>query len=526
MVGSIRRLALWAAPLLFVAVLFYWPISQILGLGLAGPWLASLAAPLVAKTIGFTLWQALASTALCLGFGLPIAFVLYRRSFFGAKLLRSFLVIPFVLPSIVIAIALSGLRDVFADQTILVILIAHLVLNLSLVVRVVGSAWSALESETEEAAMLDGASAMQIFWRITLPMLRPAIAAAASLVFMFCVSSFAIVLVLGGGQVQTIETLSYVSLTQFLDLQTAAALSIVQTVITIVAFMTSRRLGANAFGAFADAAEHLPRIKKSEHKILSFALAAIAIIFVIPIGSVLLRAFVSHGSFGFGNFENLATRGARNLLDIEVAAALGNSLRNAAIAASLAFVIGVLVAWLLQGRPGRLAELVFLLPLGISPVVLGFGYLVTFGGDPLPLRQSWLVVPLVQALIATPLVIRMAASALAGLGREPREAAANAGASAWQTFWLVEAPLIRTTLVTALGFALLTSIGEFGSAALLAYGDQATLPVVLARLISRPGEQNYGMAMAASALLVVLVFVLISSTELIRSRRQRSEVAD
>jgi thiamine transport system permease protein len=121
-----------------------------------------------------------------------------------------------------------------------------------------------------------------------------------------------------------------------------------------------------------------------------------------------------------------------------------------------------------------------------------------------------------------PIVIRMTQAALAGLGREPREASANAGAGAWQTFRLVEAPMIRGTLVAAFGFALLASIGEFGSASLLAYGDQATLPLVLLRLISRPGEQNYSMAMAASALLVLLVFVLIGASELVRSRRQRS----
>ncbi|MFM1796219.1 MAG: hypothetical protein RLZZ340_896, partial [Actinomycetota bacterium] len=160
------------------------------------------------------------------------------------------------------------------------------------------------------------------------------------------------------------------------------------------------------------------------------------------------------------------------------------------------------------------------MPLGVSPVVLGFGYLVSFGDGSLELRKSWLIVPLVQALIAMPIVIRMTQSALSGLGREPREAAVNSGASAWQTFRLVEAPMIRGTLVAAFGFALLASIGEFGSASLLAYGDQATLPLVLLRLISRPGEQNYSMAMAASALLVLMVFVLIGASELIRSRRQ------
>ncbi|MEN9749843.1 MAG: hypothetical protein RL149_921 [Actinomycetota bacterium] len=528
MVSSIRRIALWAAPSLFVAVLFYWPISQIVGLGLAGDWLPVLLQPSVLGVVWFTIWQAAVSTLLCLLLGMPIAFVLYRRKFFGAKTLRGFLVIPFVLPSIVIAISLAGFREL-SNNAILVILIAHLILNLSLVVRVVGSNWSSLDVETEQAAMLDGASSLKIFFTITLPALRSSIAAATSLVFLFCATSFAIVLVLGGGQVQSIETLSYVALTQFLDLQTAAALSIVQTIITTLAYFTSRRsagmrVGDNFVSEDFANEQSVSTLKKSERPILVISLASILLFFVIPIGSVVVRAFVHAGEFGLENFVNLTTRGARDLLDIDITAAIGNSLRNAAIAAALAFAIGSLVASLLAGRRSRFAELAFLLPLGVSPVVLGFGYLISFGDGPLPLRSSWLVVPLVQALIATPLVIRMVRAALTGLGREPREAAANAGAGTWQTFWLVEAPLIRGTLVTAFGFALLASVGEFGSAALLAYGDQATLPVVLARLISRPGEQNYGMAMAASALLIALVFVLIGSSELVRSRRQRSSV--
>lgn len=526
MVGHIRRIALWAVPSLFVAVLFYLPISQIVGLGLAGDWLPILLSPTVVSVVWFTVWQATVSTLLCLLIGLPIAFTLYRRRFFGAKALRSFLVIPFVLPSIVIAIALSGLREL-AGSAILVILIAHLILNLSLVVRVVGSEWATLDTQIEEAAMLDGATSLKIFLTITLPSLRSSIAASASLVFLFCATSFAIVLVLGAGQVQSIETLGYVALTQFLDLPTSAALSIVQTIITALAYFTSRRTGGSTVDGNNDANEFANEVtatalRKSERPILVISLASIFIFFVIPIGSVFVRAFVHAGEFGLENFVNLSTRGARDLLDIDIMAAIGNSLRNATIAALLAFVIGSLVAWLLNRRSSRPAELAFLLPLGVSPVVLGFGYLLAFGSGPLPLRSSWLVVPLVQALIATPLVIRMVRSALAGLGSEPREAAANAGANTWQTFWLVEAPLVRGTLVTAFGFALLASIGEFGSAALLAYGDQATLPIVLARLISRPGEQNFGMAMASSALLIALVFALISSSELIRSRRQRS----
>jgi thiamine transport system permease protein len=131
------------------------------------------------------------------------------------------------------------------------------------------------------------------------------------------------------------------------------------------------------------------------------------------------------------------------------------------------------------------------------------------------------VVPLVQALITTPLVVRIVYAAMASLGQNTREAAVNAGAGAWQIWRFIETPSIKPALATAFGFALLSSLGEFGSSALLAYSDQATLPVVLMRLISRPGELNYSMAMATSVLLILIVVILVSASELIRTRRRR-----
>jgi thiamine transport system permease protein len=120
-----------------------------------------------------------------------------------------------------------------------------------------------------------------------------------------------------------------------------------------------------------------------------------------------------------------------------------------------------------------------------------------------------LVVPLVQALLALPLVIRLIYPALISIGSDQREAASTAGASASQTWWLIESPMIRGVITTAIGYALIVSLGEFGAASLLAYGDQATLPTVLYQLISRPGSSNYGMAMAVSAMMILLTLALV-----------------
>ena len=168
--------------------------------------------------------------------------------------------------------------------------------------------------------------------------------------------------------------------------------------------------------------------------------------------------------------------------------------------------------------PRWLLDLAFLLPMGISSVVLAFGYLVTFNGEPFPLRASWLSVPLIQSLMATPLVVRLVFPALQSISPEQREAAATAGANQSQTWWYIELGIIRHVVVTAIGYAAIASIGEYGAASLLAFGNQATLPTELFQLISRPGQTNFGMAMAITAILIVVTYCVVA---LVAVRRRR-----
>jgi thiamine transport system permease protein len=107
------------------------------------------------------------------------------------------------------------------------------------------------------------------------------------------------------------------------------------------------------------------------------------------------------------------------------------------------------------------------------------------------------------------MVVRLVYPALLSLGKEPIEQAQLDGASSWQIWRLVESKMIRGALFTALGFAAIISIGEFGASSILANGSQATIPTMLFRLISRPGEQNYGMAMAVSATVIFLSALVV-----------------
>jgi thiamine transport system permease protein len=517
---SLTRKLLWAIPLTFVAMLFYWPVVRVTSLGFSGDWLATLTEPKTLEIIWFTLWQAVVSTVLTLALAIPGAYLLYRRSFPGERLVKALITVPFVLPSIVVAVGFAVSRNVhdfwvelgftFLLEPVYWIIAAHVFVNYSIAVRTIGGVWAALDAEVEEAAELDGAGRLKTLMAISLPQLKPAIFSASALVFLFSATSFGIVLVLGGGQVLAIETAIYFAATQFLDLEGAAALVLVQTLITAVAFFVGSSLSKGAIG-LEQVFEGARKPKVDLRDLPAVLVTAVIVIGLIlmPLLLVLVEAFQVGDSFGFQNFENLATRGARDLLNISVADAAMNSLRNMAVAASIAFVLGTLISWLLVRTKHKVLDFVFLAPLGVSSVVLGFGFLVSFDAEWFPLRSSWLIVPLAQALIALPMVIRLVYPALVSIGKEPIEQASLDGASSWQTWRFVESGMIKGVLLTALGYAAIISIGEFGASTFLAYGSEGTIPTLLFRLIARPGEQNYGMAMAVSALLIAFVWAVM-----------------
>ncbi|MEY4000394.1 MAG: hypothetical protein RLZZ626_749 [Actinomycetota bacterium] len=519
------RFLLWLGPLGFIGLLFLLPVANVLGLGLAG---AGGTAFANSESIGlghdplgliwFTIGQALVSTGLCLIFGLPVAYLLYRRRLPGQRLWRALTMLPFVLPTLVVAI---GVRALFGGSVATVggaalasILVAHLLLNVSLTTRLVGTAWARIDLGQEEATELAGAGRLRIFFAVILPQVRGAVAASAALSFLYCVSSFSIILILGGGFIRSIETQLSMAATDYLDLRSAGLLALAQTVITVVAFVLAGRVGRGQ-GVEKTSGEHHSRLVDSRDlPALALGLAPLVAIIGWMLWTIAARSLTEpSGGVGLANLANLGTFGARDLLDISVLDSIGNSLRNAALSTLLSLLVGTLVGWLVAhsraNRLARILDVLFLLPLGTSTVVLGFGYLVTFAQPPLALRESWVAVPIAQAVIAVPLVVRMMHGAFEQTDRALLEAAATDGAGRARVFWAIELPLIRATLLSAAAFAALVSLGEFGAASFLAFGDQATLPTALYRLISRPGAQNFGMAMAVATIMAALSLAVV-----------------
>ena len=157
-----------------------------------------------------------------------------------------------------------------------------------------------------------------------------------------------------------------------------------------------------------------------------------------------------------------------------------------------------------------------MLPLGVSAVTLGFGFLITLDQPPLDLRDSPLLVPIAQALVALPLVVRTLVPVLAGIDDRQRQAAASLGAGPLRALLTVDLPAMWKPLLAAAGFAFAVSLGEFGATSFLARDDHPTLPIVIFRLIGHPGAMNYGMALAASVVLAATTAVVMLAVERLR----------
>lgn len=190
--------------------------------------------------LGFTAWQALASTALTLLVALPGAYVFARFDFPGKGVLRAVVTVPFVLPTVLVGTAFlalvgrGGLTDELwglrLDTSVWAILLAHVFFNYAVVVRTVGGLWSQLDPRQEEAARVLGASRWTAWRTVTLPALVPAVSAAALMVFLFTFTSFGVVQILGGNRYSTLEAEIYRQTARLLDLPTAAVLTLVQFV--------------------------------------------------------------------------------------------------------------------------------------------------------------------------------------------------------------------------------------------------------------------------------------------------------
>jgi len=545
-----------AAMLATLVVVFYYPVGSVLSSAIlvdgqftVDPLVAVLGDPFYVDLFGFTAYQALLSTVVSVAVGLPGAYLLARFEFPGRKFLRSVTILPFVLPSIMVAVgflAMFGQTGVFNDLlsvvglgpvklvgTLNIIILAHAFYNAPLVTRLVTAAWESVDTRRVETARTLGASPLRAFYDVTLPQLIPAILTSAVLTFIFTFMSFPIVLALGGLQLATVEVWLYARV-QDLALTEAATLGAIETALSLGLIYIYLRYEATQIKS-SSGGRRLARkplfvgwrslVDPRRLGLFAYSLLAV-VLFVGPLASLVIESLTTpQGAFTLDYYGFLLSQQSSAAVGTtQPLPAISNSLLFGVGALALALPMGVLVSVVAirESRGSRLAEALLTAPLAVSGIVLGLGMLRTlvFGTELFGHRITVtgpIVIVTVHAVAAYPFVTRNITPALSGIDDRLVDAARALGADRQTALVDIELPLIAPALVAGAAFAFAISIGEFDSTVLLAEGvDSATMPVALERYIgNRSLGPSLGPATAMGTVLLAVTtisFVLIDRT--------------
>jgi thiamine transport system permease protein len=537
--------SLFLLPLAFFALFFFYPLLEIFRLSLVpegwpdlAPWHKAFTTPYYLNILWFTIWQAVLSTLLTLALGIPGAYVFARYRFRGSSLVQALLTVPFVMPTIVVAAAFAALlgpqsqlnqwlMSLFhleapplnLQYTIWIILLAHIFYNFTVVLRIVGSFWSIQDPRMAEAARTLGAGHWRAFWEVTLPLLAPAIIAAALLVFAFCFTSFGVILILGGPHFATLEVEIYRQTVYLFNLPLAAVLSIIQIIFTFAtmwAYTWIQAKGAVPLNLRPGRLTQRRPQAGRDRLLVGTILGTMLLLILLPLLALAARSFSTGSGLGLTYYQELFYNRQRSVFFVPPIEAVRNSLAVATMTVCLTLALGLISAYLLARRPRRaswstrligLLDPLFMLPLGTSAVTLGFGYIIALGRPPLNLRTSPALLPLAHSLIAFPFVVRSLLPVLRGINPHLREAAAVLGASPPRVWREVDLPIVGRALLVGAVFAFTVSMGEFGATALIVRPQFPTMPVAIYRFLGQPGALNYGQALAMSTLLMLVCTV-------------------
>jgi thiamine transport system permease protein len=538
----------WLIPLAFLGMFFFYPLTSLLVYTVQGGAEGStwsvwqvVSSPATLRVVWFSVWQAALSTFLTLLIGLPGAYLFGRFSFRGRGLLQTLTAIPFIMPTLVVAAAFNallgprgwinqalmswldlGTPPIQFMNTLGAILVAHVFYNTTIILRSVGDFWSRMDPRMEQAARSLGANRWQTWWKVTLPLLAPAVSAAALLVFIFNFTSFGVVLILGGPRFATLEVEIYTQAINLLNLPQAATLSILQMVCTTVFTLVYQRLSNRT----SQSLSLKPRIITQKRLITwqSRLSAGLLIIFLVvllitPLLALALRSVTQIGNssnltenrvtmFSLDFYRELNINRRQSLFYTPPSTAMLISLGYAAATVALTLSMGAPAAWVITRNQnswmGRALDAILMLPLGASSVTLGLGFILALSKPPLDLRSSPMLIPLAHTLVALPFVIRSLLPALRSIRPRLHQAASVLGASPMQVIRLVDLPLVSRSVLVAATYAFTISMGEFGATALLARPEYPTIPVAIYRFLGQPGAMNYGQALALSTVLMLV----------------------
>ena len=525
-----------ALPIILLFIFLVYPVTSVIVQGLISEtgtsFIDTISAYNIQFAISFTFIQASLSTILALLVGLPGAMLLARLRFRGKALIRALIIVPFVLPPIVVVVGFLqmfgsyGLIDsvlmwITQSSTSILnlaegfvgIILAHTFYNAPLVMLLVSASMERLNPEIEESAEILGADSFSRFRRITLPHIRPALAASAILTFLFCFMSFPIVLALGNGAYRTLEVQIWNSF-RWSDFGEASSLVLIQILITItlaVSYIKLAKVSDNDSGPTTIIrTTTLDKYKDWEKYVIVAYLVMILVLIGGPIVSIFRAAFfdpITH-SYTLDGFSYLMTTGTSGGLN-----PLINSLFYGGLATLLSIIIGIPLAYAHKSKSRGLPSLssvMILLPLGISSITVAYG-LMTVIAVPTGLNiNPWPIIVIAQTIIGLPFTARSIEIGLKSIDPAILDQADSLGASRLQRLFYVELPLLIPSILVGAVFAFAMAIGEMSATLFIALPQNYTLAVAI---YDNLGVRRFVEAGASALILVALCVVAFLTME-------------
>ncbi|MFM7745840.1 MAG: ABC transporter permease, partial [Actinomycetota bacterium] len=389
----------------------------------------------------------------------------------------------------------------------------------AVVVRIVGARWESQPRSFDEAAATLGAGPVTRFRTVTWPMLRGSVGATAGLVFMYCFTTYGTARVLAGPSRPVTETEIYRFAVLAGDMRAASALAIAQVV------LVGTVLAVTARGATHSSVPTQPLALHTTPHARRFGVAIgaviVATVFVLPIVGLVSRSLRVGDGFSLAAWRG-AFGGAGAL---DVGPSLTASLTTAVVAATLSILVGTLVAFVQVHAASRAARGVAtaceVIPVVVSAVVVGLGFLLAFRNGPFDWRGRWWLLPVAHAVVALPLVSRTMTASMRQIPADLRNAASTLGASPLRVLASVDVSLLRRPIGAATTLAALVSLGEFGASSLLSRRGNETLTMAIGRLLGRPGDLVQAQAFVASVVLAALCLVLVTFVDFTTAGERR-----
>lgn len=503
-------------------------------------------APYTYRLLAFTLLQAFISGFVSVLIALPGAYLYANYRFRTKNLMLSLSSLCFVLPSILVVLGFvifygnSGfVNELYrkitgSSESIKIlysfkaIILAHAFLNIPVALSLITDSWSNMSRNTENAARTLGAGNIRIFFSITLTRLLPSILSAFLLIFLFCFTSFSIILVLGGGpEYTTLEVEIYRTNNIVLDSARASALSIFTFIVNLAILIIYTFISRTAENRDKSREDRAVPVKSWKIRCALLIYNTLMLIFILgPIVSIIARSFVSTSKrYGEGFslrsyqeiFGTISSIGAMG----DAYTALLNSIFIGLAVAAAATVLALFLSLYSSKKNSRLLEITGMFPLAISSVTLGLGYYIIkahIQSD--SIIVSYMLVILAHLVIALPFAMRTLSPAVRSGNRRILLAAYTLGTSEARTCFGIEIPMLKSSLAKAFIFSFALSVGEVNATLTLAEGRVITLPILLYRLIN---SYNYQGACAIGTILILTTFIIFSISEKLGRRKHNEQ---